>query len=55
MIIIDKHEIREKIRTLTANIEQLHTEGRPKIESAVQRAVRDMYRRQFRKIQWRKS
>ena len=55
MVITNPHEIREKIRTLTANIEQAHSEGRPQIDSAVQRAARDIYIKQIRKIQWRKS
>ena len=55
MNIPNKHEIREKIRALTAKIEQTHAEGRPRIESAVQRAARDVYRRQLRKLQGRKT
>ena len=55
MIIAKPHEIREKIRALTAKIEQSYAEGKPRIESAVQRAARDVYRRQLRKLQNRKN
>lgn len=50
MLTNKKYKIREKILSLTSKIEQAHLEGKPPIDSAIHRAVRDIYRRKLLKL-----
>ena len=54
MVTTNLYELKEKIRKLTSKIEQAHLEGKPPIDSAVHRAVRDIYRKQLLKLQGQK-
>ena len=45
-----QHQLREDIRRLTANIEQNFSNPDQQINIAVWRAVRDIRRKQFRKL-----
>ena len=50
MITTNLYELKEKIRKLTSKFEQAHSEGKPSINSAIHRAVRDIYRRKLLKL-----
>lgn len=50
MITTNLYELKEKIRKLTSKIEQAHLEGNPPIDSAIHRAIRDIYRRKLLKL-----
>ena len=45
-----QHKLREDIRRLTANIEQHFSNPDQQVNIAVWRAVRDIHRKQFRKL-----
>lgn len=50
MITTNLYELKEKILSLTSKIEQAYLEGKPSIDSAIHRAVRDIYRRKLLKL-----